>query len=164
MNIKIMINYVCELWKWNQMKKMILAVMYAIREIAIKPGKNLQTLNRIWTHDFFSGLIAISLIVYITLQGSFSSFGSIFVAQVNYPLPLKNSLHIPPPPAHYITMGVQGVQCRMKLTFVLQISSLQIYKEVHNKVNLCNIANFGPKVASECLEQRVLSQEMVSEF
>jgi len=29
------------------MKKMILAVMYAIREIAIKPGKNLQTLNRI---------------------------------------------------------------------------------------------------------------------
>ena len=53
-----MINHMCEMRKRNQMKKMIIAVIYAIKEIAIKPERA--------SSNFFSGLIAISLFAYTT--------------------------------------------------------------------------------------------------
>ena len=39
------------------MKKMILAVMYAIKEIAIKPEKNFRGFGRSWTRDIHAASV-----------------------------------------------------------------------------------------------------------
>lgn len=52
----------------NQMKKLILAVMCTIKEIAIKPEKKSCVQILFKACKFFPGLIAISLIAYMTAR------------------------------------------------------------------------------------------------